>query len=501
MNRKNILIIAMIAVIGMILAFFILRSDKPSVDPHDHGSEHSEESYEEEFERGPHRGRLLTNEAFKLEVTIYERGVPPQFRIYAYENKKEIPPQDIKATIELHRLGGRRDTFQLEPKGNYLGSDKVVEEPHSFDVKVLAKFKGKDYQWEYSQVEGRVELSPEVVEESRIEILTAGPQTIKTILELPGEIVLNKDKVAHVVPRLSGIVKEVFKNLGDEVKKGELIAVIESRELADFKSEHLATKKKLELAEATFEREKNLWEKKISAEQDFLLARQALAEAKIELQKATQKLISLGLAASDLEKLSENMDLTRYEIRAPFDGSIIEKHIALGEAIEEDADIFAIADLSTLWGEIIVYEKDLGVVKIGQEVTVKSKVLNLEAQGKISYIGPLIGEETRTVKARVDIENPNGEWRPGLFVTVQLVQEEVRVPVAMATDAIQTYRDWSVVFVQYGDFFEVRPLELGRSDGKWVEVLSGLSEGEKYAARNSFILKAELGKAGASHDH
>lgn len=497
MNRKNIPAIASMILAGMVFTFFILRTDRPSMD--EHGHEHAGE--EHDFPEGPHGGRLLGDGDFQIEVTIYERGIPPQFRVYAYENEKVVPPREIKAAMELHRLGGRVETFQLEPKGEFSADSREVEEPHSFDVKVDVEFKGERHHWEYSQVEGQIELSQEAVKESDIEILTAGPQTIRTILELPGEIVLNPDRVAHVVPRLSGVVKDVLKNLGDKVKTGDLLAVIESRELADLKSEYLASKKKSELARAMYEREHNLWEKKISAEQDFLLARQTLAETKIELQKTIQKLISLGLSVSDVEKLSDESDLTRYEIRAPFDGSIIEKHIALGEAVEEDADIFAIADLSALWGEIIVYEKDLGDVKVGQEVAIKSKVLDSEAKGRISYISPLIGEETRTMKARVNIDNSNGQWRPGHFVTIQIVQHEADVPIAVAADAIQTYRDGSVVFAQYDDVFEVRPLALGKSDGRWVEVLNGLSAGEKYAARNSFILKAELGKAAASHDH
>jgi cobalt-zinc-cadmium efflux system membrane fusion protein len=500
MNLKKFLVVIGVVFIGIILAFFILRTDRASNgEGHDHG--HADSHEEEDFERGSHGGRLLTSKEFDLEVTIFEKGIPPEFRLYAYENKKAIPPHDLSVTIELHRLGGRSDVIHFEKSGNHLRGDKEIEEPHSFDVKVSAEFKGKIYQWEYSQIEGRIELSSDSIQHSGIEILAAGPKTIKTILELPGEIVLNRDKVAHVVPRLSGVVKDVFKSLGDEVVKGELIAILESRELADLKSDYLASKKKLELVQAMFEREKNLWDKKVSAEQDYLSSRQVLAETEIEFQKAAQKLIALGLASSDLETISDKADLTRYEIKAPFKGSVIEKHITLGEAIKEDADIFQIADLSTLWGEITVYEKDLSVVRIGQEVTVKSKAMDLKAEGKIFYIGPLVGEETRTVKARVDITNSGLQWRPGLFVTVQIVQEEATVPVAISTEAIQTYRDWSIVFAQYGDFFEVRPLKLGRSDEKWAEVLEGVSAGEKYAARNSFVLKAELGKSGASHDH
>jgi cobalt-zinc-cadmium efflux system membrane fusion protein len=154
-----------------------------------------------------------------------------------------------------------------------------------------------------------------------------------------------------------------------------------------------------------------------------------------------------------------------------------------------------------VWGEFNVYARELNAVRLGQEVTVRSEVLAIEATATVSYLGPLVGEETRSAEAHVHIDNPDGRWRPGLFVTVEVVQEERRVPVAVAAEAIQTYRDWQVVFAQYGDRFEVRPLDLGRRDDQWVEVVKGLSVGERYAATNSFVLKAELGKSGASHDH
>lgn len=119
----------------------------------------------------------------------------------------------------------------------------------------------------------------------------------------------------------------------------------------------------------------------------------------------------------------------------------------------------------------------------------------------MTYISTLIGGQTRTATARVELDNADNKWRPGMFVNVELIAEEITVPVAVSMNAIQTFRDWSVVFGRYDQFFEVRPLELGRSDGDNVEVLSGLTAGEVYASGNSFALKAELGKAGASHDH
>ena len=387
--------------------------------------------------------------------------------------------------------------------GEYLSGDKVVEEPHSFDVKVLAEWKGKTYRWEYSQVEGRVELSPEAIQSAGIVVETAGSVQMKTVLELPGEIGLNIDRVVHVVPRLSGVITAVYKNLGDTVKHGEVIAVLESRELAELKSAYIAFLKRLELARSTFDRKERLWREKISSEKDYLASRQALAEEEINLQVTTQKLLALGLSQTDLNSIPEmtGRGLTRYELKAQFEGTVIKKDIAVGEAIKEDADIFAIADLCTVWVEVTIYAKDLNVVKVGQNVTVRSKVLGLEADGVLEYLGPLVGEQTRTARGRVVVQNLEGQWRPGLFATVEVVHEEVSVSVAVPVDAIQTYRDWSVVFVQYGNLFEVRPLELGRKDGRWVEVLHGLLPGERYVARNSFILKAELGKAGATHEH
>ncbi|MCF6155082.1 MAG: efflux RND transporter periplasmic adaptor subunit [Candidatus Brocadia sp.] len=495
--------IGIAVVVGIVLAVIIFRMKKTTVEePHEHAAlEHEHE--EENQVKGSHGGRLLSEGDFQVEITIYERGVPPQFRVYVFDRGEAVNPDEVKLIIELHRLGGRVDVINFRTEGGYLCGDKVVEEPHSFDVKVLADWKGKTYRWEYSQVEGRIELSPDAVQNAGIGIETAGPAQIKTVLELPGEIELNADKVVHVVPRVSGVVTEVYKNLGDTVKHGEVITVLDSREVAELKSEYMASVKRVELARATFERKVRLWKQKISSEKDYLASRQALAEEEINLQTATQKLLALGFSQTDLDRIPEmtGRGLTRYELKAQFDGIVIKKEVAVGEAIKEDADIFAIADLCTVWVGVTVYAKDLNVVKVGQNVTVRSKILGLEANGTLTYLGPLVGEQTRTARGRVVVQNPEGQWRPGLFVTVEVVQEEISVPVAVSVNAIQTFRDWSVVFVQYGDLFEVRLLELGRNDGRWVEVLHGLSPGEKYASRNSFILKAELGKSGATHEH
>ncbi len=505
-NRKNLHFkktsaICSVILAGIVLAFFILRMEKTTVSSsHEEAESHHNES---DYTRGTHGGRLLSEDGFQAEITIYERGVPPQFRVYVLDEGKTVGLDEMKLSIALKRLGGKVDVINFQRESDYLRGDKIIEEPHSFDVKVLAEYKGKAYRWEYSQVEGRVELTPEAVQSAGIVIESAGTVQMKTVLELPGEIELNADKVVHVVPKVSGVVTEVRKNLGDTVKHDEVITVLDSREVAELKSAYMASLKRVELSQATFERKDRLWKQKISSEKDYLASKQALAEEEINLQMATQKLLALGFSKSDLDSIPEmtGRGLTRYELKAQFDGTVIKKNLAVGEAIKEDADIFVIADLGTVWVRVTVYAKDLNVVKTGQPVTVKSEALGLKAAGTLTYIGPLVGEQTRTAQGRVVVPNTEGQWRPGLFVTAEVVQEEVPVSVAVSVDAIQTYRDWSVVFVQYGDLFEVRPLELGRNDGRWVEVLHGLSPGERYVARNSFVLKADLGKAGATHDH
>lgn len=352
----------------------------------------------------------------------------------------------------------------------------------------------------HEQEEGRMRMSDETARSVGIAVETAGPRRIDATLQLQGEIQFDQDRVAHVVPRLAGVVVRSAKGLGDRVRKGDLLAVIESQALADLRSEHLAATKRLELARTTFEREKRLWEDRISAEQDYLAARQALAEAEIAHRTVEQKLFALGLGHAAIMRGSTE-GLTRFEIRAPLDGVVIEKHLALGEAVKEDASIFTVADLSVVWAEMTVHPQDLAGVKPGQSVTVRATALDAAAAGKVAYVGALVGEQTRSAKARVTLPNPQGNWRPGLFVTVDVVREEKEVPVAVSVAAVQSMRDAKVVFGRDGEFFELRPVELGVSDGKWVEIVKGLAAGAQYAATGSFILKADLGKAGAGHEH
>jgi membrane fusion protein, heavy metal efflux system len=500
MHKRTLAIVATILGIGIVMTMLILRTEPPRPA----AVEDSAESEPLDYPRGPHGARLLSDGALQVEVTMYETSVPPHFRVYPFDDALQpLPPKDVTLQIELHRLGGRVDRINFHPEANYLRGDAVVEEPHSFDVKVTAQHASRQYHWSYSQSEGKVQLGPAQIESTGITINTVAPREMVTTLELPGVVETDKTRLAHVVPRLQGVVSAVRKQEGDRVRPGELLAVVNSRELADVKGAYLAATQHVEFARVTLTREETLWKKKISAEREYLDAKRAFDEAKLAQKLAAQKLVVLGVRSADLPSLASAPaeTMARYEIRSPLDGIVLERDITVGEAVTAEQKIFTVADLSTIWVDISVYAKDLGAVHEGQQAVVVSTDLQTEVPGRISYVGPLVGQETRTATARIVLPNPGTRWRPGLFVTVRLVRERTTVALAVAADAIQTFRDWQVVFVKYGDWFEARPVELGRSDGQWVEVLRGLTPGEQYATANSFAVKAEIGKLGAAHDH
>jgi cobalt-zinc-cadmium efflux system membrane fusion protein len=270
MNRKSLSIFIILAV-GVVLAVMILQIEPPgTTGPHGHDepaghsdvgeqghSEADETSPEDRAEdKGPHGGRLFSKDDLKLEVTIYERNVPPQFRVYATDAAgKTIPLDQIKLIIDLHRLE-RVDTIQFKPAGEYLLGNKVVVEPHSFDVKINAGWQGQKFQWEYSQIEARSTISEEAAKNAGILTTRAGPAEIHQVVQLSGEIGLHEQHVAHVVPRLDAMVTSVKKDLGDPVKKGDILAILDSRELADAKSEYLTSVKQAEPVRVELERQR-----------------------------------------------------------------------------------------------------------------------------------------------------------------------------------------------------------------------------------------------------
>ncbi|MBI3730428.1 MAG: efflux RND transporter periplasmic adaptor subunit [Burkholderiales bacterium] len=506
-NKKTVAPVIIVILIGAILAALILSTGK-SKKTDEHGShaeqaehadkEHHDEANEAEAEaaaKGQHGGKLFSKDGYALEVTIFEQNTAPEFRVYVYQDGKLLPPVASSVTINLERLGGTVQNFKFSTEKNYLKSDAIVEEPHSFKASITAQHAGKSYQFNYAQIEGRVSMDALKRKQNGVETEIAGAVKLQSNLNLLGEVRLNEDRMLQIVPRLAGVVESVAVNAGDKVSKGQLLAVISSEALVDLRTEVLATQKRHALARSNFEREKKLWEEKISAEQDYLHARNAMQEAGIALQSAQQKLASLGAGMASKGKLN------RYEIRSPIAGTVTEKHISMGQSLKDDAAIFTVADLSSVWVEIAIPAKDLNNVRTGQSAKISANAFDATAEGKLSYVGAVMGEQTRTAKARLLLPNTKGEWYPGLTVNVALLSAEVEVPVAVVNEAIQIIDEQAMVFASYGDQLEARPVELGRSDGKYTEIRKGLQAGTAYVAKNSFLIKAELGKAAASHEH
>ncbi len=539
LNKQTWLVIAII-LMGIAAAGFILKTEKPVMDEHGH-AEHAEEAGEHKDEhadeadivmppkhgeaghdhgkdhqipaqkiqkdnddghnhaamatesiKGPHGGKLFTDGDYAIEVTIFEQNQPPEFRLYSYLNGKQLAPKDSAVQLKLARLGRTAETFKFAPENDYLTSKNIVKEPHSFKVDIEASYAGKTYKFGYDQVEARVTLTGEQLKHNAIEVLTAAPANIQTNLRLIGTIQLNADNAVQVLPRLAGVVESVAANVGDRVKKGQTLAIISSVSVAENRGDLAAAQQRLSLAKTTLVREETLWREKISAEQDYLAAKSEVQLAQIEVSRQQQKLASQGIGAGSG---------SRYALTAPIAGSITRKNITLGQVVDMSQILYEVANLNTVWADISIPTKELGLVKVGQKVTVRAAAFEQSTEGKITYIAPLVAEQSRTAVARVVLANDKANWLVGLPVNIDLVADEVNVPLAVSLEAIQTIQFGNVVFGRYGDNFEARPVELGRRDSRYVEVLSGLAEGEQYAAGNSFIVKAELGKAGASHDH
>ena len=450
---------------------------------------------------------------------------------------------------------------------------------------------------------------------------------ISEYIRLPGEIAINADRAAHVVPSAPGIVRKVIAGMGETVASGDVLAVIESAELAEAKSDYLTklnemsccsmdvtrakairenTVKLLALLDKSpsldelrrtgstemgknravlvtayaelaytkgiYEREKKLLAQNISSKSDFQTAEAAYKKAEatyaalrdstsfetmkalfeaqrsrrnqeFSVKAAERKLHVLGLGERDMAALGKavtagataaapsrkgcedpnctdpncgqckaeadsdalDVKLGWYSLRAPFGGTVIAKHIALGEKLAGDADVVTIADMRTVWVDLSVYQKDLRRVRKGQSVTVHVGAGVPDAVGTIAYVSPIVNGTTRTCLARVVLPNPTGLYRPGLFVTAEVAIGEFKVAVLIPKTAVQRVENKSVVFVPSAKGLVAEPVTLGRSSKTHVEILSGVHAGEMYVAEGAFKVKAKLVTSGlgahAGHGH
>jgi cobalt-zinc-cadmium efflux system membrane fusion protein len=342
-------------------------------------------------------------------------------------------------------------------------------------------------------------LTAEQIQQSGITLEEAKEGDLVRTTTFPGSVIANPDRIAIVAAKAPGVVVDVKKRLGETVAKGELLAILESREIAEVKGELLAAQRTESLARSTFEREKNLFEKKISSEQDYLTARTALEEARIRVDLARQKLAAFGLAQADVARMNSGSGaLQVLEVRSPIEGRIVERKATAGASVGSETELFTVADLKTIWIEAAVAPSDLAFVKEGNSVSVEGQG---KTTGQVVFVSPVVDRDTRLAKVIVQIANPDSTWRPGDFASVTINSSSEKAGVLVPKGAIQRMKKDQVVFVRTEKGFERRDVVLGRSDGNQVEIRFGVDAGESVAVANSFVLKAQLEKAEAEHAH
>jgi cobalt-zinc-cadmium efflux system membrane fusion protein len=361
---------------------------------------------------------------------------------------------------------------------------------------------------------GHVKMTAEQVATQNITVGRVTGGTIYRHILVPGTITPDTDRVARVPARVVSTVAELRKRLGDIVEKGEGVAVLDSREVADAKSEYLTASVKADLEKTNLDRQQALWDKRISSEQTFLQAKATYSEASLRQDLARQKLSALGLNAAEVAKRAKQDEetpnastLREYELRAPISGRVVERKVDVGTAVGKEgdpADLYTVADLSTVWIELAVPTVDLAGVKEGARVSVTRRQGDDDgkrAEGKVIFVSPLLNLETRSARVVVALPNMELAWRPGTFVTAEVQIADDVVTARIPKQALQTVEGKRVVFLRTEEGFEKRKVETGKSDDEAVEIVSGLEPGDDIAVSNTFLLKAELGKNEAEHDH
>ncbi|MCE5316647.1 MAG: efflux RND transporter periplasmic adaptor subunit [Parachlamydia sp.] len=345
-----------------------------------------------------------------------------------------------------------------------------------------------------------VAMTSEQIEENGILIMVAEPGKVQTVVSAPARILLNQDKVMHLVPKVNGVVHDANKWVGQRIKRGEVLAVFESSEMAVTKSSYLDALKKEALAASNLEREKQLHERQISAVQDFQNAVADQEAARIELELSRQRLHTLGLSRREIDALpdADPTLLRNYELRSPMNGIVIEKTITKGELIDTTREIYVIADPSSLWSEVYLFPTDFALLQEGLELELIHPNGNKSMARPIS-ISPSVDPSTGAVRLIAEFNNSDSDWRQGMYALAELKGKATSVALAVPKEAVQQIEGEPTIFIYKEGGFELRPVKTGLCDHQCIEILFGLAPGESYAAKNTFLLKADHGKDEAEH--
>ncbi|MBI5633170.1 MAG: efflux RND transporter periplasmic adaptor subunit [Nitrospirae bacterium] len=381
--------------------------------------------------------------------------------------KKEAPKEDKKAAVEEKKEAGHAEHEKEDP--------------------------------------GVVTLSPEKQKSSGIEVRQVAPEDAAVPLSATAVIEINMDRSAKISPRVTGKAVRIMASQGDRVKAGQALAWLDSVELDQTWADYIKAQGKVELARKNLQREETLFEKKISPEKDVLKAKQEFGEAEADINLAKERFRLIGVNVSQFEATKGNGNHPLIPVTTPVGGVVLEKTVTQGEMVNSEKTLFTVADLSTLWVVIDVYEKDISRLRLGTNVKVSVTAFPEKTfRGKIAYIADVVDEKTRTEKARVTIDNSSGLLKPGMFATVLIeatssgTERLIAVPEeAVVLDGTKRY-----VFIQTApDKFQRRDIEAGRTLGDRLEITHGLKEGERVAVKGAFILKSELKKGEIVDEH
>ncbi|QHQ40797.1 HlyD family efflux transporter periplasmic adaptor subunit [Microbulbifer hydrolyticus] len=373
-------------------------------------------------EVGAHNGRVLRDGDFAVELAIFERGVPPEYRVWVTNKGKPLDPQLVDITVQLTRLGGKKERVGFEPDQDFLRGNTVIREPHSFVVMLEARYQGKKYQWEYESFEGRTRIEPEIAESMGITTAVAGPAILRETTKVYGRLVVDPVRIREVRARFDGTVDSVRVELGERVSRGQPIIGINSNE-----------------------------------------------------------------------------NLKTYTINSPIEGVVLERNANPGEQTD-GRNLIVIADDGALLAELEVFPATRSRIQRGDTVWLRPRGTEKIVEGVIRQIDPVI-RPNQSSTIRVSLQAPAEGLASGMFVAGNIQVAEYQVALAVKRSALQSYRDFTVVYAQVGDQYEVRMLELGREGGEWVEVLGGLEPGTRYVSENSYVIKADIEKSGAAHHH
>jgi cobalt-zinc-cadmium efflux system membrane fusion protein len=352
---------------------------------------------------------------------------------------------------------------------------------------------------------GVVALSPEKQKSSGIEVRQVALEDTAFPLSATAVIETNMDRSAKISARVTGKAARIIASQGDRVKAGQVLAYLDSVELDQTWADYLKAQGKVELARKNLQREETLFEKRISPEKDVLKAKQELGEAEADLNLAKERFRPIGINVSQFESSKGNGNHPLIPVTTPVGGVVLEKTITQGEIVNPEKALFTVADLSTLWVVIDIYEKDSSRLRLGTGVKVSATAFPEKTfKGKISYISDVVDERTRTEKARVTIDNSSGLLKPGMFATVliEATRGGTERIIAVPEEAVLIDGSRRYVFIHSPpDKFKMREIEAGRTLGDRLEVTSGLKEGETVAVKGAFILKSELKKGEIVDEH